>query len=254
MPAKSSSSSNALALIEQQQAAELANIQNQISQPGASKLTVDKVTGQFKHSSGGELGTEIRVVIVDFVSANRWYPHAFRPDNPLPPGCFAFGKVLNDMAPDEASPEPQHANCVSCPWNQWESDRNGGKGKDCKNTREIAVILEDQFDEEEPEILVFSVPPTSIKNFDGFVSNTARVYGKLPVAVTAVMSTTAKGNYHVISFNADDENPNFHTHWALRGNVVELLTRPPNTENYVPSNERPKAGGAPAKRIAGARR
>jgi hypothetical protein len=241
--------------MDQQAAQELANIQQQITQPGASKLSISKQTGTFQHPSGGDLGAEIRGVIVDFISVNRWYPHAFRPDNPLPPGCFAFGKVIKDMAPDEAAPEPQGDLCATCPKNQWESDRSGGRGKDCKNSREFGFILEDQLDEEEPEILVFSVPPTSLKNFDGYVSQLARTYGKLPVQVTTLLTAVPKENYHLVSFTPGDENPNVATHWGLREQVVETLTRLPNLDNYVASDARPTPRkAAPAAPKAAARR
>lgn len=247
MSAKSpKSNSTALSLMDQQVAQELANIQQQITQPGASKLSISKQTGHFEHPSGGDLGATIRGVIVDFMSVNRWYPHLYRPDNPLPPGCVAFGRVIADMQPDPASPEPQNDKCHNCPKNQWESDRQGGRGKDCKNSREFGIILEDQFDEDEPEILVFSVPPTSIKAFDGFVGMTARTYGKLPIQVITRMTAVPKENYHLVTFEPEDDNANAGVQWPLRERVAELLQRLPNFDNYVASDTRPSAK-APAK-------
>lgn len=239
--------SKSLTLIEQQMAQRLADVNKTVgSGSGAQKLTIKN--GDFIHADGRNLGNDIRFVVVDYISANRWYPHTFNKDNILPPGCIAFGRELAEMGALEESPEPQgrpndpDRHCVGCPMNEWKSDPNGGNGKACKNSRELALILEEDIDEEAPQFLIFSVPPTSLGNFDSFVKHAAKSYGALPVKMICRAYTELQGTYSKIIFEATgEENPKFAEHYPAieDGTTEDLLARVPDFASYVPSDVRP---------------
>ena len=102
------------------------------------------------------------VVILDSILENIHYDGEYDSDNVQGPDCFAFGRSDEEMAPHEAvitAGTQVHDNCVDCPSNEWGSAEKG-KGKDCRNTRRIAMILAGKFDksgefilEEDPEHL-----------------------------------------------------------------------------------------------------
>lgn len=56
-------------------------------------------------------------------------------------------------------------NCATCPFNEYGSDSKGGKGKACKEMRRLFLV-------ETGSILptMFSIPPTSLKPYDQYVS------------------------------------------------------------------------------------
>lgn len=90
--------------------------------------------------------------------------------------------------------------CAGCYFNQFKTDLKGGRGKACKNGRVLVLLLEGS---SLPNRL--SVPPTSIRNFDSFV--TTLIDMKLPMPCVAVTMEIEKqksgdGNpYSTIKFN-----------------------------------------------------
>lgn len=66
----------------------------------------------------------------------------------------------NDLiVPDPASAKRQADRCDACQWNQFGSDRKGGRGKDCKEARRMFLMVEGKLN---PHVL--TVPATSLKN------------------------------------------------------------------------------------------
>lgn len=62
--------------------------------------------------------------------------------------------------------------CKQCPFNQFESDHKGGKGKACKEMRNVFILTENAL-----LPFVLQVPPTSIKPLKKYVTGLTR-YGK----------------------------------------------------------------------------
>ena len=56
--------------------------------------------------------------------------------------------------------------CATCPYNQYDTDPNGGRGKACKNMRSLYIL---QHDKLMPINLL--LPPTSLKEYSNFVQN-----------------------------------------------------------------------------------
>jgi hypothetical protein len=227
---------------------EAQSIRQTISSGGIPKITISR-TGSFT-SPEGDLGTEISGVIIDYCSSNKFYPHAYNANNPLPPVCFAFGKVVADMAPLDESPEKQHEDCATCPRNEWGSALNGGKGKACKNTRELAFVLEEDLDDPDATIYLVSVSPTAIKSFDAVANQISRTLDGPPIKAIITIKAVPAGTFTTMVFQAKEANPNYAAHFAMREEAQALITQVPDTTNYVPSTQRPASGTPAARRPA----
>jgi hypothetical protein len=237
-------SNNPLAILEGQLAQRTQALRSQITSPSATRLSID-TQANFVGVDGLILGPEIEFIVLDFITAHRYYPRPYNPNNPEPPVCFAFGRDLNDMVPDETSPEMQNNQCGipgregCCPMNEWKSDARG-VGKACKNTREVAVITHDQFElpPEEQRILVYSVPPTGIKSFDAAVGYMLRTYNTMPSRNVFRATAVKAGTYTTVNFQPTDEvNPFLEEHIPRIAECEELLYRLPDVSNYKPAKQ-----------------
>jgi hypothetical protein len=225
-----------LATIEAQLEAEAAKVSAQVGQPEARKISMDR-TGNFIAPGGVNLGSEIEIVVVDFCSANDFYTAAFDPNNPKPPVCFARGRELADMYPEDISPEKQAENCSVCPQNQFGSR---GNGKACKNTRLLAVVLTNEIDAEEPDetpIYLLSVPPTGLKSFDAAALQTARILNGPPIKAVFTVRAVSGGTYNTMQFSTPSPNPHFAALFQLREKAEDMLGRLPDLTNYVPTRQ-----------------
>jgi hypothetical protein len=104
---------------------------------------------------------ELIGVIIDHYPVQTYY------ENPLsgestPPNCYSNDGKIGIGDPG--------GNCAKCPMNQWDSGRNG-KGKACKSQRRLFL-----FREGEGLPIELTLPPTSLKNFNNFI--TKRIVGK----------------------------------------------------------------------------
>jgi hypothetical protein len=171
----------------------LINIDQKLAE-AAGSTAVEKPSGGTKISTkGGKLtygGTqfpnnEVDVIVLEFAAKNTYYAGAYDPDNVAPPDCFAIelavGKDFEDnLKPHTNVEEPVNPTCHGCKWNEFKSADNG-KGKACKNRRDLAVIPATVLDEADvakaiadAEIAVFSVSPSNISVWKGFVAGIAR--------------------------------------------------------------------------------
>lgn len=223
-----------LATIEAQLAQEAAKVSQQVGQPEARKIALDR-SGNFIAPGGVNLGTEIEVAILDFCSANDYYTAAYDPNKPAPPVCFARGREIADMIPEEISPERQAENCAVCPHNQFGSR---GNGKACKNTRNLAVILMNEFDPDEPEeatIYLISVPPTGLKSFDAAALQAARILNGPPIKGVFTIRSVSGGTYTTLQFSTPQPNPYLVEMFPLRDAAEEIIGRLPDLTHYVPT-------------------
>ena len=159
-----------------------------------------RMSGKGFTTPDGETGKTLTGVIVDFASANNHYPDAFDRDNPTPPNCFATGKIPSELVPAANSSEPQSESCAVCPKNQFESGT--GKSKACKNTRVLAFMALNAT--EDAPIWVLSVPPSSLRYFDTYVSTTLRSrHGITPAMAVTTISMDPKKDYAAPRFTFD---------------------------------------------------
>ena len=149
-------------------------------------------SGQLTFGGANIEDNELRCVIVGWAHHNAYYDPdiPFNPKNPQSPICYATNASEEEMVPHENSPEPQNngEGCATCPFNQFESARQG-KGKACKNGIRLALIAENDLENVKGADVVYaSIPPKSIKNWLVYVTKELRDRAKRPHwAVTTLL-------------------------------------------------------------------
>lgn len=252
---KPAASGTSLALVDDELAKEVASLKNAISQPSGNRIKVES-SGDFVLPDGMNLGNEIQVVVIDFVSRNTFYSAPYNSQNPVPPDCYAIGKDLSALTPEQDSPALQADKCATCPLNQFGSGNNG-KSKACKNTRELAVRVVDPEQDYDPSapIYTLSLPPTAIRSFDGAVATVARSLAGPPLKAILTVTARNKGTYAEIAFVDPVPNPDYAQDFARRGEVQDVLFRKPDFSTYQSQPPaRGRAAAPAARRTAGARR
>lgn len=195
----------------------------------------------------GSKVTEIRAVIVDFVTVHNFYEGAFDAKNIQPPACFAVGTNPKDMAPVDESPVRQADNCQVCPMNEYGSD---GEGKACKNGRLLALLpLNDAGDDvdAEADMLLMSVSPTALKGFDGYVQQVARTFQVPPVGVITTISFDPNSSYSRLQFGDATPIPGIAGAFARQGEAKDMLMGKPDFSGYkapAPKGKQPAARAA----------
>lgn len=171
----------------------LVNIDQKLAEAAGQTATEKPAGGNKISTKGGKLtyngaqfpNNEADVIVLEFAAKNTYYAGAYDPDNVNPPDCFAMelavGKDFEDkLAPHANVSEPVHDKCFGCPMNEFKSGDNG-KGKACKNRRDLAVIPASVLDEADvakaildAEIATFSVSPSNLKVWRGYVAGVSR--------------------------------------------------------------------------------
>ena len=247
-------SNQSLATIDQELANEVLDLKSQIGQASGNKIKVES-SGDIILPDGGNLGNEIQLVVVDFVSRNNWYSGPYIPGQVSPPDCYAIGKVISTMSPEADSPAIQSDKCSTCELNQFGSGANG-KSKACKNSRLAAVLV---IDPENPDahnapdapLYTIDLPPTAIQSFDGAVAAVARSLAGPPVKAILTMIANNAGTYALIKFVDPVPNPDYALHYARRAETVDMLNR---KSDFSAPASKPQRGRAPARRAPAARR
>lgn len=243
-PSKRTDIANLDSQLQQRAAA----LKGQIAAGASSRITIDKA-GNFTLPDGANLGPDVDVVVIEFLSINLFYDRQYDPNNPVPPACYAIHQELSEMEPAEDSPVKQADNCASCPNNVFGSR---GNGKLCKNTRRLAVVLAEQAGDPSAPIYEVNVSPTSLKSFDGFVSYALNHFNTPPVGVVVKMSAVQNGTYTNLSFDASSVEKNDHVGvcFARSEEALNMIDRAPDVSKYVPPQQRPapKTAARPARR------
>lgn len=244
------STSKALINYDEQIAQELAALGDKIAPPSGDKIKLRK-DGSIELPDGSS-GTTVECVILDFISVNSYYDRPYDADEIIPPACFAIGANPKLMEPSGNSPDAQSKDCASCPMNQFGSAPNG-KGKACRNSRLVAVTpaasLELEADEPAP-VYILSVPPTSLKSFDGYVRDLALKHKTIPLGVLTELYQDEGSEYVAPRFNAvrpltGEEKALIFPH---REAATKRLTAEPDVSGYEPPRTRGNAKPASRKR------
>lgn len=215
---------------------ELAEVASRTGAPGGDVIRLTK-TKRFKLPDGQEV-SELPAVIVDHVTYRRFYDKPFDPQKPSPPACFAVSVTPTDMAPPKDVPVRQSDKCSSCPMNEFGSGVNG-KGKACKETRDLAVLPPDA--DAETEIAVVSVSPTGLKSYDGYVRTIAASLQKATFQVVTEITMDEASEHQSLRFgNPQPASPDLQlVAFNARAGARERLMAYPDTSQY----EAPKAKG-----------
>jgi len=223
-------SSNALVNIDAQLAAEATQLRNQVGASSSNRLKIE-VRGAFSTPDGMDLGNEIQIVVLDIVSRNQYYTTPFNPDNPAAPDCYAMGRSIPDLVPEDDSPAKMHSDCATCALNQFNSGPSG-RGKACQNRRQVAFLL---VDPENPEahnapdapIYLLDLSPSNLKSFDGAMKHATNMLGHSLKAIFTVTAENA-GTYAKVYFGSPEPNPDYATHIQRRSECEEILFRRPD--------------------------
>lgn len=166
---------------------------------------------------------ELDVVIVDFVSANKFYPGEYDEKNVQPPVCYALGVNLDDMRPSPKSTDPQAKDCKTCWANQWKSDAKK-RGKACKNERLLGVLAPDM--QAEGPLLVVKVAPMGSTPFDTHAKSATALHGGL-LNVRTKITFDDKVKYDKLQFATDTPNDDPGAAFSRRKEArARLLTEP----------------------------
>lgn len=210
------------------------SIKGMIGAPTSNRITLDNKNGKFKLPNGFE-APELNLVVLDFMVAHRYYSGIYDPKNVSPPTCYAFSKTTGSdegpepaaMAPFDDSPKKQANACAVCPMAVFGSAANGS-AKACKETRDIAVMLvPEEGTEQDETIYTFSVPPTGIKSFDGFIAQSTKLFGHFVKAQVAMIAED-RGTYSSVSFVEPAPVGGWHEYFARQEDAQPLLNRRPD--------------------------
>lgn len=108
------------------------------------------------------------------------------------PDCHSDDLVV----PKAESAEKQSERCDSCQWNQFGSDRKGGRGKDCKEARRMFLMVEGKLD---PHVM--TVPATSLKNMKKYFTFLAEKNLGRPQFVLTKFSVATTENKDQIKYS-----------------------------------------------------
>lgn len=211
----------ALANVEAELQKQMEAIQKQIGKPSGNKISVKGK--QFKLPDGLTSEGPMEVVILAFVSANKYYGEKYNEKNIKPPICFAVHEEPDALAPDASSPEKQAKSCSECPMNQYGSD---GDAKACRNLRLVAVMQPDAKKGDEP-IYVLEVSPTALREFDGYI-NSLRVAGRHPMSVVTSVSFDPTKTHPRLQFKLSGANKNVNLFFARQKEALDIIKSVPD--------------------------
>ena len=232
----------------------------------AAEQEKNVVGGQFFSLKAGQISfggqampnNEIAVIILDGVMENVYYEGRYDQDNPSSPACFAFGRDEKEMQPHEIASKPQCESCEKCPKNAWKSavrqDGTAGKGKACRNTRRLALIIAGSFmggqfqaisdpeHFENAKIAYMKLPVTSVKAYVGYVKAVVGMTPPRPPhgVITRIKTTPDANNQFNVTFEALSIAPN---------NIMQTIMDRHNEamgEIEFPYQPMVKPAGAPA--------
>jgi hypothetical protein len=246
-----------IAEIEAEMSAGAKDLRKRIGGPTRNVIKV-KPGGKFELPDG-ERVEELDIIVLDFTRKNFYYPGIYDPNKIVPPDCYAQNDDIDEMAPMAGVPDPQgdeNGKCKGCWANAFKSAKTG-RGKACKNTHELAVlIVQEDGSHNEPDapIYMLSIAPTSLASFDAFVRNTQRLLNGYPIkAIAPIRAQEAGDTYSQCIFGQPEANPDFGTHWLRREEARALLESPPDFTPREEAAPAPRKGAPkPTPRRAGA--
>jgi hypothetical protein len=162
-------------------------------------IKISRETGQYMFPEDVLKSEFIGVILASNVTKSYW-DKAYGGDN-SPPTCAS----LDGVTPSQwEGDNPVSKKCGSCPMNKFgtavDKDGNSTKGKACRDIRRVHILIDKEMF---PYRLV--LPPTSLYNYDDFVTRQTGKYG-LPISLLVVNFSTEKAEsdgYKVSKFKGD---------------------------------------------------
>lgn len=133
---------------------------------------------------------ELEGVIICAPRSNAYWENAYDGSS-TPPNCSSIdGKLGIDRETGELK------DCADCPYNKYNSDRNGGKGKACKNMIRLFIMQSGS-----PMPAIFTLPPTSIKAYQDYAARLIIHKGLAPHHVITQITLTKQQNAGGITYS-----------------------------------------------------
>jgi hypothetical protein len=169
----------------------------------AAKFTVSSSRISFKSDGNiyvgdNQVDNPLPILIVAAAHENALYEGKFVPGKYTAPVCYAIGKDEDALVPHPDAPKPQHANCKTCPLNQFGSS---GKGKACKNSVRLVALpgTVTEADVATAEAAQISIPPTSLNAWGSYVKG-LRDAGLVPWATITHLMNAQFQTFFKVSF------------------------------------------------------
>src|SRR5215207_3635564 len=128
-----------------------------------------------------------------------WYEHGYVEGSTAPPDCWS----VDGRKPDPASPKLQNPTCAGCRWNAWGSSRSqagSGKGKDCADSKRLAIVpLADIDNEIHGGPMMLRVPPASLGDLLSYANSLEQI-GYPYYAVGTSISFDVNAEYPKLMF------------------------------------------------------
>lgn len=218
------SEEKALVAWEEELRKELAALADAVEPPSSNRIsTKGKI---FTLPDGASSGNPLNVVILDFVAYNSYYTQAWNPNVRAKPACWAIGKIIDDLAPSDKVPKPQHADCKTCPKGQFGSAPGGGKGKACKNIRRLLVVPANFTEKSEP--MTLDVSPTGLKSWNRYVDRLRKEFAMVPLQVVTEVKFDPNQSYPSLQFDFLESHARVELAMRLRNLYSDMLTREPD--------------------------
>ncbi len=187
--------------MEEAMAAQVSDATARIHQPAGNVIGIQNSKFTYKQEV---IGDELTIIILDFIHQKCWYDSSFNRDNPMPPACFAQSIDGDEMQAHKTSPAKQSDWCDGCEKNAWGSSTTGsGEGKACRDQYRLAV-LEPADDPAEADIAILTVPATSLKNFDQYIRDLAKLK-RAQNAVLTLVTFNDEVDFQLLEFEAEKE-------------------------------------------------
>ncbi len=158
-------------------------------------------------SIGGEpvADNAMDFVIVAVVSEMVHYKEKWQEGVITRPDCYASGEDRTELlVPHEKAEHPYAKSCKECPYFVWGSDLGGGRGRECKERRKMALLPADG----SAEMCVLSIPGTSIKRWSNYVRGIVATTGMSPAGViTTIKVKPHRTNQFEVTFTQNGEVP-----------------------------------------------
>lgn len=210
---------------------------------------------------GAEIEYPFMCVVLGIGRWKQYFEGKFNPDSPTPAGCFAIGTGLDntslaDMIPSENSPVVQNEDCVSCSHNEFGPNN---EAKECRDSILLAVVDANDLDNlEAAEVMMLSVPPTSMANFNAFNKKCIKIH-ECPTygVICAITQGTGRSGSWTLEFAVEDllteDDFELETLVALEGLAEEAagtVLEEPDVSNYDAMIKAAKGSGGHRKKKA----
>lgn len=208
--------------------AELKDLSKTVAAPSGAKISVKGKV--FTLPSGQQMQGPLRAIILDWRNVNMYYEGVYNPNQLVKPTCVAVNKDIDGLAPMGTVSNPQAPSCGECQKNTWGSDPKGGKGKACKNTVQLALVLDSPgMLTEQSTVYTISVSPTGVSSWANFVNKLKDLHGLLTLQLVSELSFVPASAFPTLVFAPTEERvpeAKFPVVFALRKAAQTLLDKP----------------------------